>query len=375
MKYLFITALYVLMLSPYCMADEGFNMPFTLMNTSAVLGQTCGKVQDEVQMDEKVASSLVLWVGLCQPELLQKWVSGASGMFKYDNGNFYWSDGQLATPHEVMEQYFTLFGQIEVKDSMPTDVMPFHILEFPLIIYDHNPSDHSIKVWTDFPKEMPIGSLLNNPQERKLFCDAGKLPAREFYTTTDTTNSYGILRCEIGTINSGVERPSSRLPSIPSAPRGRNAQETARNAVCHQLRIRATKLGYLSHAQLMDLTAENTVPVFRRIDDPLSDVVGIEPCIQNSLATKVKKVDAFKLSVLPDVKITPAMQRSLTTSSDAKISGPSNSEDQRLQRGALQTDECIDFDSQKSQSLSRQKVQNLHMEQPITEKPCWGVQR
>jgi len=283
---------------------EDFSASFSEITAHpAALQNSCDRIDSEQQMDEGKATALVLWVGLCQPQLAKTWLTNSS-MYFYKDGRYYVdrSHTEEASEQDLMSSYFAFFGNIEVQDSMPTNAIPFQIIEYPLIVYGHDSAGDSVKVWTNFPMTMPIGSLLQNPTERKLFCESAELPQNEFYLSKGHHSGYGPMTCQIPGLDGERTRSVMSLPVVPPPPKG------GRNLVCHHLRIRAARAGHISHNQLFDLTRENSVPVFKDVDNPLSEMVGTEPCVINSVVKKVKRFDEFQFSSVPGLMVNPSMQ-------------------------------------------------------------------
>lgn len=287
---------------------QDFTVPFSVMNTQNAAEQACSKVSSDLKMDEKKATALVLWLGLCQPAYVNKLMEN-QGLFVLRDGQYYFesTDTVPATPEDLMRSFYQHFGDIDVTEIMPENTIPYKIIYYPLINYGYNPEGATIKVWTHFPTQMPIGELLADAGSRDLFCQSSELPRDEFHLSSPS-QGYGPITCPVP----GLEvshREKIELPSLPQAPKGRTEAEKSRNLLCHELRIRAARAGAISHSQLSELTLENSVPIFSERNDPNSSVMGFEACITNEIARNAKKIDTFQFNTLPGVKVSPAMQR------------------------------------------------------------------
>jgi hypothetical protein len=246
------------------------------------LQKACSHVREKKNMNASNAAALTLWLGLCQKKLIQK-NSLSTQMFAYKSGSYYFPlpNGQpnLSTPatyEDMVLQFYSQFGSPILNRLLSDRTLSIMATQFPLIMFGANSASNTINVWTNFDINMPIPSLLNEPDGRELFCQSAVLP-RDEYILSDQ-KGYSLAGCSIESDENLEDDTLVTIPDFPPVPAGKSPSQKTRNAECHQLRISAAKLGKISSDDLFKWTDQNLVPVFSKVGDPHSDLLGTDPC-------------------------------------------------------------------------------------------------
>ncbi|RYZ87181.1 MAG: hypothetical protein EOP04_12305 [Proteobacteria bacterium] len=248
-------------------AFSDFQVPTTAYRSSTQSEAACQTMRDETAIDRKKASAALIWTALCNPAVVKAFIQN-EGLYTFDGNTITNTLDNTPAPYQdVLDAFFLSFGQdVEVESGVPGETLPMTVRTIPLLTYDLTSVPNIMNAWTGLPKDMPIGSLLKDEKSYALFCASAVAPTLIL--------DSGFITCDVS--EAGDDSVTS-LPSLPPTPRGKDQKlQTA----CHHLRIEAARSGQISHQELFDLTAENTVPEFTDINNFESTVIGIEPCSQ-----------------------------------------------------------------------------------------------
>ncbi len=279
---------------------QDFTIPITVdgrhfLGDQGRIQKACKHVRTKNNMTASKATTLTLWLGLCQQELVKK--HGVSQhLFAAEGGEYYQAlpDGKPdksapVTYEDMVLQFYIGFGSLNLNKTLSDGKVSLAITHFPLITYGADSASNTVKVWTDFPTIMPIPSLLNEPAARDLFCQSATFPSDEY--TLSEPRGYASAGCNLDGDDEEIVDTEVKVPKFPPVPLGRTPSERARNAVCHELRISAAKFGKISSDDLIAWTALEFVPIFSKKGDPNSELMGTQECTDLVVGNKIKNLD------------------------------------------------------------------------------------